>query len=111
MPLLATIQIQTDVLILLHSIYLLPIVLRFWIFNSPNGGTLTMAQAQVPLRAANKAAMNKERKYRAVAPANNLGFIALIFETTGRMHSDIDKLLHNSIKAAAINKGIPFEAL
>jgi hypothetical protein len=27
------------------------------------------------------------------------------------MHSDIDKLLHNSIKAAAINKGIPFESL
>jgi len=77
----------------------------------PNGGALTMAQAQVPLRAANKAAVNKERKYRAVAPANNLGFIPLIFETTGRMHSNIDKLLHNSIKAAAINKGIPFEAL
>ena len=59
-----------------------------------------MAQAQVPLRAANKAVLNKERKYRAVAPTNNLGFIPLIFETTGRMHSDIEKLLYNSIKAA-----------
>ena len=38
----------------------------------PNGGPLTMAQAQVPLRAANKAALNKERKYRAVAPSRLL---------------------------------------
>ena len=68
----------------------------------PNGVSLAIAQAQVPLRAANKAALNKERKYRAVAHANNLGFIVLIFETTDRMmHSDIDKLLFNSIKAAA----------
>jgi hypothetical protein len=76
-----------------------------------NGAPITMAQAKTPLRAANIAATRKERTYREIAPANNLGFIPVIFEITGSLHDQILKLLRVHLQSASATKAIPFAAL
>jgi len=47
---------------------------------------LSRNQAEQPYRAANAKFAAKERKYFNVADANNLEFLPIIFETTGKMH-------------------------
>ena len=79
--------------------------------SPPNGGLLTLEQARVPLRAAKKAAEQKRAKYRTIAPINNLGFIPIIFETTGSMHEDVLKLLAENLKAFSMQSGISFDTL
>jgi len=74
----------------------------------PNGGALTLEQARAPLRAANKAAEQKRAKYRTLVSANHLGFLPLIFETTGTMHDEVEKLLSENLKSVSKQTGICF---
>ena len=46
-----------------------------------------------PCRAANQYFQNKDNKYLALSQANNLEFLPIIFENTGRMHPKTDTFL------------------
>ena len=48
--------------------------------------TLSRNEALQPCRAANQCFNRKEAKYREISTANNLEFLPIIFETTGRTH-------------------------
>ena len=76
-----------------------------------NPERLTLAQAKVPLRAANKSYEEKMRKYAADADDNNLGFIPIVFEITGRMHPATRDLLHEVIAQKARDKVAPFASM
>jgi hypothetical protein len=53
--------------------------------------------AKVPNRVAELRYQEKERKYHDTATANNLKFIPIVFETTGRMHPKSLKYLNDHI--------------
>jgi hypothetical protein len=72
----------------------------------PSNGDLSLSQARTPLRAANKAAANKIRKYGDVATANNLGFLPFIIEITGRLHPQAESVLKDSVNRASDCRGI-----
>ena len=59
--------------------------------------TLSRNEALQPCRAANQCFNRKEAKYREISTANNLEFLPIIFETTGKTHPKTeflaDKLL------------------
>ena len=74
-------------------------------------GTLTISQARVPLRPANKAVANKQRKYNGLAAANNLGFIPIVFEITGRLHSQATDLLRAALQTASERRAISYDTL
>ena len=70
-----------------------------------------MKNAKIPLRAANKSFQEKMRKYEHVAKANDLGFIPIVFETTGRMHPVARSLLVDVIQRTAKERGAPFTSV
>ena len=78
---------------------------------SINPESLTIAKAKIPLRAANKSFDEKMRKYEQAATAIGLGFIPIVFETTGRMHPVTRSLLVDVIQRAAKERGAPFPAV
>ena len=51
------------------------------------------------------------KKYEQSAKNNGLGFIPIVFETTGRMHPVARALLVDVIQRAAKEKGAPFVAI
>ena len=51
------------------------------------------------------------RKYEQAATAIGLGFIPIVFETTGRMHPVTRSLLVDVIQSAAKEKFQPFRCL
>ncbi len=59
---------------------------------------LTMAQAAVPGRAAEKRYQEKMHKYLQIADANNLQFIPMIFECSGYVHEVTIKWFKSIIK-------------
>jgi hypothetical protein len=77
----------------------------------PNGGTLTLSQAKIPLLVAHRRASHKRAKYKTHCAANNLGFIPAIFEITCRMETTISRVLHKALAAQAIARRIPFSTL
>jgi hypothetical protein len=58
---------------------------------------LPIDAAKVPNRVAELRYQEKERKYHDTATANNLKFIPIVFETTGRMHPKSLKYLNDHI--------------
>ena len=72
---------------------------------------MTIAKAKIPLRAANKSFDEKMRKYEQAATAIGLGFIPIVFETTGRMHPVTRSLFVDVIQRAAKERGAPFPAV
>ena len=68
--------------------------------------SLTLKQAKIPLRAANSSFKEKMKKYEKRAKDIGLGFIPIVFETTGRMHPDTRALLVEVIQKAATEKGV-----
>jgi hypothetical protein len=69
-------------------------------------GVLTREHALEKGRSANRAAASKIGKYRNVCEQNRLGFIPLIFESTGYMHTSLVKLITDGAKHAADVKKI-----
>jgi len=52
-------------------------------------------------RAVDKAYADKCRSYKDLASANNLEFVALIFESTGEIYTEIAKFLNNMLVVIA----------
>jgi hypothetical protein len=73
--------------------------------------SLTLKQAKIPLRAANSSFKEKMKKYEKRAKDIGLGFIPIVFETTGRMHPVTRALLVEVIQKAATEKGAPFASV
>ena len=73
--------------------------------------SLTVAEARKPLRAANNAKNRKNNKYLAAAHACNLEFLPIVFEITGRMHDDTERLFNKVISNFAKSKNAPFQAI
>ena len=76
-----------------------------------NPESLIMADAVKVDRAANHSYNEKLHKYEAIASANNLGFIPIVFEITGRMHPVAHTLLEDIIKKTSRDRFAPFEAV
>jgi hypothetical protein len=76
-----------------------------------NPEALTLAKAKIPLRAATKSYGEKMNKYLNIAKENDLGFIPIVFEITGRMHPVTRTLLHDVIKKAATEKAAPYASI
>ena len=62
---------------------------------------LSRAQAVQECRAANKAYSDKCRSYGELARANNLEFVALIFESTGKIHPNTVRFIDDMLKYCA----------
>ena len=69
--------------------------------------SLSKPQALVKDRAAIKRHRDKCRKYTEIANANNLEFLPLIFETTGRMHPDTSNFFNVTVNKMANTMDIP----
>ena len=76
-----------------------------------NPESLTLAQAKIPLRAANKAYAEKKKKFDEDANNSNLGFLPVIFEITGKMHPEVRTLLQDIITQKARQNSAPFAAI
>ena len=71
---------------------------------------LSLQQALTVERAANEGFKGKNRKYGAIAEDNNLNFLPLIFETTGRIQKDalleMDTWFKHGSDVRKIDKGV-----
>jgi hypothetical protein len=76
-----------------------------------NPESLTLAQAKIPCRAANKAFAEKMKKFHEDASNNNLGFLPVIFEITGKMHPEVRTLLHSIVSQKSKQNSAPFAAI
>ena len=65
---------------------------------------LSRNQAILPNRAGNKRVHEKRIKYQQIADANNLEFLPIIFETTGRMHPLTAKFFDDTIEYMAYSQ-------
>jgi hypothetical protein len=72
---------------------------------------LSATQSKKALRAANNAAKVKKKKYDVLCSSSGLGFLPIIFETTGRMNESTNSFFSVLIKKASEVKGIPFTVL
>jgi hypothetical protein len=59
-------------------------------FPGPNSekNTISFTDAKLNMRAANIASIKKKRKYEDICEQNGFKFLPLIFESTGKMHTD-----------------------
>ena len=65
---------------------------------------LSRAQAVQECRAANKAYSDKCRIYGELARANNLEFVALIFESTGKIHPNTVRFIDDMLKLGRLKR-------
>ena len=67
---------------------------------------LSRNQAMLPGRAGTKRFLDKQRKYVAIANANNLEFLPIIFETTGQMHEATRKFFEVTLQLMSDHPGL-----
>jgi hypothetical protein len=72
---------------------------------------LTSSQASSPFRAGNKSVAEKNHKYRVIVEKNQMKFIPIVFEITGRMDPNFRELLREVLRFAADVKQSPFSSL
>jgi len=79
--------------------------------NGTRSTSMTMEQAL--RRGASATTRNNEKnaKYRALANAAGIEFIALVFESCGRMHERVSTFVSNCCKVASENRNIPHKVL
>ena len=75
-----------------------------------NAGPLTLPQAKKRFRSGNQAFIEKVRYYQH-ATAQGLGFLPIIFETTGQMHPDTESFFTSCLQQAARVRQIPLPVL
>ena len=73
--------------------------------------SLSESQAGKPLRAATKAFQKKQSVYQKICDNNAIGFLPIIFESTGRLHPTTEDLLKNSLQKAAEVRQVEFSRL
>jgi hypothetical protein len=73
--------------------------------------SLTRNVASKPLHMANKAFSEKNNKYSQCASDNNLDFLPLIFESSGRIHTAADKFFQSIISHASNDDSNRFSML
>ena len=76
-----------------------------------NPESLTLLQAKVHLRAANKSYNEKMKKCNDIAKANGLGFIPMVIEITGRMHPVAFRIFEDIVRKASKDRDAPFTAI
>ena len=75
-----------------------------------NSGPLTIPQAKKKFRAGNKAVSEKVSSYKH-ALDQGLGFLPIIFETTGKMHHETLPFFVTCLEQASRVRQIPFTVL
>ena len=72
---------------------------------------MTVGMSKTADHESNKAYDGKNRKYEDLAQENNLSFLPIIFETSGRPHPDVVKFVRAMADECAEAKGVPADII